>query len=148
MRLKLSNLLDNVIFQYNMRGKVAKDEYVYTEIFRGMYGLSAEGILAQRLLKKRLNKEEYKQIKVTRGFWTHNWCPVSFSFWVDYFGVKYVGKEHAEHLIVDLIKSYKISRDWEVKRYLELDLDWYFEKREVHLSMLTYIDDALKRFNC
>ena len=30
MRLKLSYLLDNVIRQYNLKGKLAKDEYVYT----------------------------------------------------------------------------------------------------------------------
>ena len=28
MRLKLSYLLDNVIRQYNLKGKLAKDEYV------------------------------------------------------------------------------------------------------------------------
>ena len=30
MRLKLSDLPEDVICQYNLRGKVAKDEYVYT----------------------------------------------------------------------------------------------------------------------
>ena len=49
--------------------------------------------------------------------------------------------------MVVLSKSYKISSDWQGKRYLGLDLDWDYEKREVHLSMLTYVDDALKRFN-
>ena len=48
--------------------------------------------------------------------------------------------------MVVLIKIYKISSDWEVKQYLGLDLDWDYEKREVHLSMLTYVNDALKRF--
>ena len=28
-----------------------------------------------------------------------------------------------------------------------MDLDWDYEKHEVHLSMLTYIDDDLKCFN-
>ena len=56
MRLKLSDLPDSVIRQYNMRGKVAKDDYIYTEIRRGMYGLPSSGILTQRLLEKRLNK--------------------------------------------------------------------------------------------
>ena len=51
-RLKLSELPDNFIRQYNMRGKVAKNEYVYTEICRGMYVIPAVGILAQQLLEK------------------------------------------------------------------------------------------------
>ena len=102
-----------------------------------MYRLPAVGILAQRILKKRLNKEGYKQSKVTPGFLMHNWRPVSFSLCVDDFGVKYVGKEHADHLMVLLSKIYKNSNDWEGKGYLGLDLDWDYEKREVHLSMLT-----------
>ena len=50
MRLKLSDLPDNVIHQYNLRGEVAKYDYIYTEICRGMYGLPAAGIIAQQLL--------------------------------------------------------------------------------------------------
>ena len=49
--------------------------------------------------------------------------------------------------MVVLSKSYKISSDWEGKQHLGLDLDWNDEKLEVHLSMLTYFDNALKRFN-
>ena len=67
----------------------------------------------------------------------HNWRPIRFSLCVDDFGVKYVGKEHADHLMVLLSKIYKNLNDWEGKRYLGLDLDWDYEKREVHLSMLT-----------
>ena len=50
MKLKLSDLPDNVILQYNLMGKLGKDEYIYTEIRRGMYGLPTAGILAQRIL--------------------------------------------------------------------------------------------------
>ena len=57
MRLKLSNLPEDFIHQYNLMGKVAKDDYIYTEIRRGMYGLPEAGILSQRILEKRMNKE-------------------------------------------------------------------------------------------
>ena len=80
-----------------------------------MYGISAAGILGQRLLEKRLNKEWYKQSKVTPGFWTHEWRPVRFYLCVDDFGIKYVGKENSDHLIAVLSKSYNISSNWEVK---------------------------------
>ena len=89
-----------------------------------MYGLPASGILAQQLLKKRLNKEGYSQSKLTPGFWTHKWRPVSFTLCIDDFGVKYVGIEHANHLISLLQESFKISTNWEGKRYLGLDLNW------------------------
>ena len=49
--------------------------------------------------------------------------------------------------MVFLSKSYNISSDWEGKWYLGLDLDWDYERREVHLLMITYGDSILKRFN-
>ena len=91
--------------------------------------------------------EGYSQSKLTPGFWTHKWRPVSFTLCVDYFGVKCVGKEHAEHLMSFLKSKYKISADWKGERYLGLDLDWDYKKQEVQLSMLSYVTDALRRFN-
>ena len=41
--------------------------------------------------------------------------------------------------MVILEKHYTISHDWEGKRYLGIDLDWYYELRKVHLSMLLYV---------
>ena len=65
---------------------------------------------------------------------------------VDDFGVKYVGKEHADHLISVLQQDYTIDIDWEGTRYIGLTLDWDYEKRKVHLSMPGYILKALVRF--
>ena len=66
---------------------------------------------------------------------------------MDDFGVKYVDKEHTNQLMAVLIKSYKISSKWEGRSYLGLELDWGYENREMHLSMIAYIVDALKRFD-
>ena len=38
------------VSEYKLQYKVTKDGYVYLEIRKGMYGLPADGILAQRLL--------------------------------------------------------------------------------------------------
>ena len=59
MRLKLSDLPDDVIRHYNLENIVTKDGYIYTELSIGMYGLPAAGILAQQLLENSLNKEGY-----------------------------------------------------------------------------------------
>ena len=69
------------------------------EIRKGIYGLPQAGLLAQELLEKRLQKQGYTPIKVTPGFCTHAWRPIRFTLVVDDFGVKYVGKEHAGHLV-------------------------------------------------
>jgi hypothetical protein len=48
----------------------------------------------------------------THGLWTHDTRPISFSLVVDDFGVKYVSREHAEHLKECNKMNYKISSDW------------------------------------
>ena len=74
MLLKLADLPDDVIEQYNLRDRVTKEGYVYPKIGQGMYGLKQAGILAQQKLKNRLNKEGYHQSKLTPGVWTHTTC--------------------------------------------------------------------------
>ena len=75
------------------------DGYVYLKVWKGMYGLPQAGILAQELLVEHLVKEGYLQSKACPGLWKHVWRPITFSLIVDDFGVKYIGKEHADHLI-------------------------------------------------
>ena len=64
-----------------------------------MYGLPQSGILAQTLLETHLNAHGCHQSKITPGLWTHEWQPICFTLVVDNFGLKYVGMEHADHLI-------------------------------------------------
>ena len=144
--MKLSNFPEDIVELYNSREKATSDGYVYAEVRKGMYGLPQAGILAQQLLEKRLNKEDYFQSKITPGFWTHKWRPICFSLVVDDFGVKYVGTHHAEHLLSILEKNYKCKPKWEGERYVGLTLDWDYDRREVHVSMPGYVHEALKRF--
>ena len=111
-----------------------------------MYGLPQSGILIQELLEERLDKHGYKQSNYTPGLRTHEWRPIIFSLVVDNFGVKYVGWEHAEHLISVVKEHYDLTVDEKGTRYLGLTLDWDYPGRKVHLSMPDYIPDALKRF--
>ena len=60
--------------------------------------------------------------------------------------MKYVGKHHAEHLMSVLIDYYKISHDWNGKRYLVIDLDWEYSHRKVHSSIISYVTDTLTGF--
>ena len=73
---------------------------------RGMYGLPQAGLLANELLKKRLNKRGYRQSKLVPGIWTHDWRPVQFTLVINNFGVKYVGEEHAIHLKKTIEENY------------------------------------------
>ena len=83
---------------YDLHSKV-KNGYVYCEIVRGMYGLPQAGILANNLLKKRVAVHNYYEVAHTPGLFTHKTRLIWFTLTVDDFGVKYIGKEHAEHLM-------------------------------------------------
>jgi hypothetical protein len=146
LRLKMADLPDGVIEEYQLNAIATKDGYVYVEVREGMYRLPQAGILAQELLETRLAEHGYHQSKHTPGFWKHETWPIQFSWVVDDFGVKYVGKDSADHLIKVLQKNYEITEDWKGEKYLGIDLDWDYDKREVHLSMRQYVQNALHRF--
>ena len=57
-----------------------------------MYSLPQLGLLANKLLEKRLNKRGYHQSKVVPGIWKHKWHLAQFTLVMEDFGVKYAGK--------------------------------------------------------
>jgi hypothetical protein len=111
-----------------------------------MYGLPQAGILANELLQRNLTKDGYRPTTHIHGLWTHDTRPISFSLVVDDFGVKYVGREHAEHLMECIKKNYNISSDWNGSAYCGLTLDWDYKNRTVDLSMPGYIKAALHKY--
>ena len=58
----LAEILDEIIYEYNLKEKVHTDGYVYIEIQKGMYGLPQAGMLANKLLKRRLAKHGYYEV--------------------------------------------------------------------------------------
>jgi hypothetical protein len=43
---------------------------------------------------------------------------------VDDFAVKYVGNQHADHLIDYVLQSYELTTDWAAKVYSGMSLKW------------------------
>jgi hypothetical protein len=111
-----------------------------------MYGLPQAGILANKLLQRNLAKDCYQLTQHTHGLWTHNTRPISLLLVVDDFGVKYVGREHADHLMTCIKKNYNISSNWKGSAYYGLTLDWDYKNRTVDLSMPGYIKAALHKY--
>jgi hypothetical protein len=67
IRIKLSDIPDEVIKEYKLREKATKNRSIYIRAKHGMYGLPQAGLLANKLLEKCLNKRILaKQI----GTWT------------------------------------------------------------------------------
>ena len=69
-----------------------------------------------------------------------------FSLVVDDFGVKYAGKQHANHLFSALEEHYEATTDWEGKLYCGLTLHWDYNTRTVDISMSGYVTAALHQF--
>jgi hypothetical protein len=146
VRIKLDDVPEKIIQQYLLQDKVDSKGYIFIEVQKGMYGLPQAGILAQNLLEKCLNKHGYLQNKAVPGLWTHNSRPISFTLVVDDFGIKYVGKEHALHLLNILKKHYEITVDWTGDKFIGLTMDWDYPSQKVHISMPGYIKKALTCF--
>jgi hypothetical protein len=146
LRFHLDFIPEEIKIAYNLYELADENGYVYAEINKGMYGLPQAGLLANKLLEKRLNTHGYYQHRHTPGLWAHRTRPVQFTLVVDDFGVKYVGNEHAEHLIKALQETYETSIDWSGSLYCGITLEWDYVKRTVDISMPGYVQAALHRF--
>jgi hypothetical protein len=97
MKIPIALFSTDIIEHYRLNEKVLNG-YVYMEIQKGMYGLPQAGILANKLLKERLARHGYFEQPNIPGLRKHVSCPVWFNLRVDDFGIKYIGKEHLQHL--------------------------------------------------
>ena len=99
MKLKLSNLPEEIIQEYKLHDIATSNGAVYVEVQKGMYGLPQANMLVNKLLEEQLNDHRYFQSTIILGLWMHTTRPIQLSLVVNDFGVKYVGDEYAEHLI-------------------------------------------------
>ncbi len=147
MRIALSLIPQEIIDEYKLLDLVHDDGYVYIIIKKGMYGLPQAGILANKLLAKRLGKHGYYQCRHTPGLWKHTSRPITFALVVDDFAVTYVGKEHAHHLLTLLQRDYEaVAVDWEATLYCGITCKWDYVLRHCILSMPGYMRATLIKF--
>ncbi len=68
---------------------------------------------------------------------------IRFTLVVDDFRIKYVGKEHLDHLLKILVGHFELEVDWDGTLYCGIKLDWRYNKRYVNISMPTYVAKQL-----
>ena len=68
-KIPLAQIPDEIIAEYALKNKGQSDGAVYIEIQKGMYGLPQAGMLANKLLKCRLTKHGYYEVRHTPGYW-------------------------------------------------------------------------------
>ena len=108
--------------------------------------IAASKNISTGIIGKKMNEHGYSQSKAVLGLWTHKTRPILFTLIVDDFGVKYVGKEHAMHLLSILKQHYEISEDWTGSKYFGITFEWDYRNCRVHPSMPGYISMALQGF--
>eukprot|EP00804_Cyclotella_cryptica_P015695 CCRYP_018924-RA/>CCRYP_018924-RA protein AED:0.15 eAED:0.15 QI:0/-1/0/1/-1/1/1/0/1314 len=146
MKMKASLIPDEFIQAYNLQEKIYKG-FVWLEIRRTMYGLPEAGILSNQLLRKRLATKGYFELPHTPGLWKHVCRPVWFTLVVDDFGVKYIGREHAEHLMAALKNDYEVEEDWTGSLYCGIKLHWNYDKGYLDTTMENYVRKNLLKYN-
>jgi hypothetical protein len=140
MRMLLSRFIEEIVNKYNL-AVLAFDAWVYIEIRKGMYGLKQAGLLANQILQKRLSPFGYYPAHHTPGMWLHKTRPEAFLLIVDDFIVRYVGKQHADHLRDALLRSYELITDWEGKLYSCMTLKWDYNMTH-QIIHNTYLPDT------
>jgi hypothetical protein len=147
MRVKPSDIPQEVWDDPRYNIEIAPDGFVYLEIRRGMYGLKEAAIIAFNQLVQKLAPYGYEPTPFTPGLWRHRTKKTTFVLCVDDFGVKYFSKADALHLIDAIQSHYKLTIDWSGSLYCGLTLDWHYEEGYVDVSMPGYVKRALAKFN-
>jgi hypothetical protein len=145
MRIPVASIPTTIMSHYNLAA-ISHRGNVYVEINKGMYGLPQAGKLANDGLLVHLSAHGYHQCKFTPGLFRHATRPISFCLVVDDFGIKYVGRDNAQHLINTLSAKYTITTDWSGATYLGMTLAWDYDNHYVDISMPQYVTKALNRF--
>ena len=146
MFIPINSIPQEITAHYKLQDIVHNGK-VYMEISHRMYGLLQASILAEKQLIRFLGSYGYAPVRHNPGLWRHTWCPLSFCLVIEDFIVKYIGKEHADHLIQCLRNHYQeVDIDWDGKRFCGVHLDCDYDKRTCSLSMPGYVTNVLHKF--
>jgi hypothetical protein len=134
----LSRFSGEIVQKYNLNA-LAVDGWVYIEIRKGMYGLKQAGLLANQLLQTRVAPFGYYPARHTPGLCLHKTRPIYFTLVVGDSAVKYVGKQHDEHLRNTFLKTNELTTDWAGTVYSGITLKWDYKHRTCDISMPGYV---------
>jgi hypothetical protein len=116
LRIPVTLIPEEIMKEYKLEDKI-KNGNVMARIDKGMYGLPQAGILANKLLKKRLEH--------TPGLWKHATRKLMFTLVVDDFGIQFSHVKDAQHFLAALKQDYEaITVDWTGSLFCGITLTW------------------------
>ena len=149
VRIKLSDIPQEFIDKFNLT-ELVHNGWMYFEIIRYCYGLPQSGKFANDLPCTWLEKAVYYEVATTPGLWHHKWRPIQYFLIEDDFVIKYVGKQHALHLLKIMEQNYEITADWEGQKFSGINLEWKYTEqhsnRTSRISTNGYIDKLLIKY--
>ena len=66
---------------------------------------------------------------------------------VDDFGIEYIERRHADHLLAALKETYQVTTDWTGAKFAGIDITWDYAKRTCRITMNDYIANVLLKYN-
>ena len=142
MRIHIIDTPEEVIEEYNVLQYVNEDGYVYCEIIGAMYGLAQAVQITHLDLVKHHEPHGYFPSKQTPRLWFHKTKPIALTLVVDDFGIKYIDKEHINHLLKVVEEQYPVKVDWTGRKYIPTDvlLTLFQEYKHINNNECSSID--------
>eukprot|EP00957_Ditylum_brightwellii_P151299 11520824-Ditylum_brightwellii.AAC.1 len=145
-KITIELIPEELVKEYNLKA-ITHNNNFFIGIRKAVYGLPQAGHIAHGQLVKNLKTYGYSPCKFTSRLWRHETRDIVFCLVVDDFGVKYIQKEDAAHLIKSLYDLYTCTDNWKCQLFCGVTLKWDYQGRTVNLSLPGYIEKALIRFN-
>jgi hypothetical protein len=145
MKICLTLYPQRTIQQYDLNTN-ALNEYVYLEMNCAVWGLPQAGILANKLLRKRLMPHGYYKCADTLSLWKAKMHQISFTLVVDNFCIKKVKQNYVDHLIRCIKQKYKVTEDWSGNLYCRIKFSRDYNVRTLNISMPRYIKKLLLKY--
>jgi hypothetical protein len=121
VQIKLSTIPQEFIDEYDLL-QFARNGWVYLEVSKGMF--KQAGKLSNKLLADQLHAHRHYICTITPGPWQQNWRQVMFVLFANNFGVEYICKVDADHLLQALHQLYKVKKDWMERKFAGIDIQW------------------------
>ena len=116
------------------------------QILIEMLDLKQAGKIANNRLKLDLAKFCYAPVARNPSVYKHARNNITFALVIKYFGIRYVGKQHDEHLIQVLQQLYNISINWAYTLFCGITITWNYKNRNCKIYMPHYLQESLHTF--
>jgi hypothetical protein len=121
MKIPLALLPQWIIKQYDLNTH-ALNGFIYLAMRQAVWGLPQVGILANKLLCKRLLPHGYFECVNTPGLWRHATHKILFRLVVDNFRLKYINQDNITHLTQSIKQHCKVTKDLSSNLYCGIKL--------------------------